>query len=164
MLGAMLVACAPVPVEPVRPTVATATIGSCGGDLPAGVTDEEAIVALLNAESAGVVQQDIAALMRLWLPEGRVVDAAHTPADLTDDQTWQNADAIRHRYLYRVFPGAPAQYRPAEREISIAGDAAIVTATTRLGDEVSPGGDRWRMVKTGKCWAIQELVFNLEPF
>lgn len=161
LLAALLVACSPAPAAaPVSP----AEVEVCEGNLPAGATDEAAIIALLNAEGAGVVQQDIAALMRLWLPEGRVVDAAHTPADLTDDQTWQNADAIRHRYLYRVFPGAPAQFQPPEREITIEGNAATITATTRIGAEISPGGDRWRVVKPDRCWLIQELVFNLEPF
>lgn len=155
LLWALLVACAPVkpPVE----------AGSCGPAFPANMTDEEAISALLDAESAGVVRQDVVALMQLWSPDGRIVDAGHTPANSADDQTWQGADAIRHRYLYRVFPGAPAPAQSPEREITFEEGAAVVTATTRIGTEISPGGDRWRVVKSGNCWVIQELVFNLEP-
>ncbi len=138
-------------------------IGSCSLGLTQPVTDEGVIVALLEAEGDYVVQQNVAALMRLWLPEGRILDAKHTPASLEDDQTWQGADAIRHRYVHRVFPGAPAVAGPADLIISIDGEAAVATGTTQIGDEVSPGGDRWRLVKQDRCWMIQELVFNLEP-
>ena len=138
-------------------------IGSCGLGLTQPVTDEEAIVALLEAEGDYVVRQDIAALMRLWQPGGCIVDAKHTPANLEDDQTWQGVEAIRHRYVHRVFPGAPAVAGPADLIISIDGEEAVATGTTQIGDEVSPGGDRWRLVKQDGCWMIQELVFNLEP-
>jgi hypothetical protein len=127
------------------------------------VTDQEAIVALLNAEGAYVVQQDIASLMDLWAENGRISDAEHTPADPSDDQTWQGMDAIRHRYLHRVFPGAPRVAQPLDLVLNITGEKAVVTGTTRIGDEISPAGDRWQLVKVGECWVIQELVFNLEP-
>jgi hypothetical protein len=138
-------------------------VGSCSLGLAQAVTDEAAIVALLNAEGTYVTEQDIVALMRLWIQEGRVVDAKHSPLDVTDDQTWQGADAIRHRYIHRVFPGAPALAQPADLVIRITGEKAVVTSTTRIGNEVSPKGDRWQLVKEEGCWVIQELVFNLEP-
>lgn len=145
------------------PDVALSEIGSCSLDLPDTVTDEEAIVALLSAEGAYVVQQDIVALMRLWVPDGRVSDARHTPANLADDQSWQGTDAIRHRYVHWVFPGAPKVAQPADLDINITEKKAVVTGTTRIGDEVSPVGDHWQLVKVGDCWLIQELTFNLEP-
>lgn len=136
--------------------------GSCSLDLPSTLTDEETIVALLNKEGAFVVQQDIVGLMRLWATDGQVSDAKHTPADPADDQIWQGADAIRHRYVRWVFPGAPAVARPANLVISIASQKAVVTGTTRIGPELSPAGDRWLLVKKTECWVIQELTFNLE--
>jgi hypothetical protein len=166
MICGLLSACSPAAGEIKRdspPNAALSEIGSCGLDLPDTVTDEQAIVALLSAEGAYVVQQDIAALMRLWVPDGRVSDAKHTPTDLADDQTWQGTDAIRHRYVHWVFPGAPKVAQPADLVISITGEEAMVTGTTRIGDEVSPAGDQWQLVKVGDCWLIQELTFNLEP-
>jgi hypothetical protein len=137
--------------------------GSCGLGLPDTAGDQEAITALLRAESAYVVQQDSEALLRLWAPDGRIADAKHTPADPGDDQTWEGIDAIRHRYLRRVFPGNPSAAQPADLTIVLDGDRATVTGTTRIGNEVSPNGDRWQMAKVGGCWVIKELVFDLEP-
>lgn len=138
-------------------------IGTCRLSLPELKTDAEAIAALLNAEGVYVVEQDIVALLGLWMPDGRITDAKHTPAKPADDLTWSGADAIRHRYVRWVFPGAPAVAQPVVLAISISGKRAVVTSTTRIGNEVSPAGDRWLLVKKGGCWLIQELVFNLEP-
>ncbi len=137
--------------------------GSCSLGLPATAGDQGAITALLNAESAYVVQQDSEALLRLWATDGRIADAKHTPADPADDQTWEGIDAIRHRYLRRVFPGNPSAAQPADLTITLDGDRATVTGTTRIGNEVSPNGDRWQVVKIDGCWVIKELVFDLEP-
>ena len=137
--------------------------GSCSLELPLDVTDQAAAAAVLNAEGEFVVSQDIDALMRLWAEDGRIADAKHTPDNLEDDQTWQGVDAIRHRYVRWVFPGAPAMAQPADLVIDVKGDEAAATGTTRIGDEVSPAGDRWRLVKIEGCWFIEELVFNLEP-
>ena len=137
--------------------------GSCYLGLPLSVTDQAAAAAVLDAEGEFVVSQDIDALMRLWAEDGRIADAKHTPDDLEDDQTWQGLDAIRHRYVRWVFPGAPATAQPGDLVITVRGDEAVVTGTTRIGDEVSPAGDRWRLVKIEGCWVIQELLFNLEP-
>jgi hypothetical protein len=38
-----------------------------------------------------------------------------------------------------------------------------VSATTQIGDEVSPAGDRWTLVKHGNCWLLENLTYNLEP-
>ena len=158
-------ACSPSPEAGISPTggASPVEIGSCGLELPDTAGDREAITALLRAESAYVVQQDGEALMRLWATDGRIADAKHTPADPGDDQTWEGADAIRHRYLRRVFPGNPSAARPADLTIVLDGDRATVTGTTRIGNEVSPNGDRWQVAKIEGCWVIKELVFDLEP-
>ena len=159
-----IIACGPDSDElnSLTPDSSHIDIGSCGLGLPPTTTDQEAIAAILNAESSFVVGQDIDALMRLWTTSGRISDANHTPDNLEDDQTWQGVDAIRHRYVRWVFPGAPATAKPADLIITIEGDRAVVTGTTRIGDEISPAGDRWDIVRIDDCWVIQELVFNLE--
>jgi hypothetical protein len=160
-----LTACSPVPQDGIGPTedAIPARNGSCGLGLPDTAGDQEAITALLRAESAYVVQQDSEALLRLWAPDGRIADAKHTPADPGDDQTWEGTDAIRHRYLRRVFPGNPSAAQPADLTIALDGDRATVTGTTRIGNEVSLNGDRWQVAKIEGCWVIKELVFDLEP-
>ena len=135
--------------------------GSCG--LGSFDTDEAAISAVLQAEGRLVVGQDIAGLMALWDASGAVVDAVHTPDTAADDQRWDGLDAIRHRYVWLVFPGAPAQASPSQLAVQVEGDTATVTATTQIGDEISPGGDRWDLLRTpAGCWVIRQLTFNLE--
>ncbi|MEZ4712156.1 MAG: hypothetical protein R3A44_33520 [Caldilineaceae bacterium] len=136
--------------------------GSCGLQLNANTPPTEAIGATLAAEGQMVVQQNIDGLMALWDAEGKIVDAQNTPADDGDDQTWNGRDAIRNRYVRVVFPGAPAAVQPADLDIVIDGGAAVVTATTQIGSEISPGGDRWQLLEKDGCWLISSLTYNLE--
>ena len=137
-------------------------IGSCTLQVAATASDEEAINAVLMAEGRLVVEQNIEGLMNLWRDGSEVVDAKNTPADSADDQRWLDKDAIRNRYVRIVFPGAPTQADPKDLQIQLAGDQAIITATTQIGNEVSPAGDRWVLIKQNQCWTIQSLTYNLE--
>jgi hypothetical protein len=154
LLALMLAACGGEPGPPA---------GSCTLDLPAGAGDEEAISAVLRAEGRLVVEQQIGPLMALWADGASITDAKNTPGIAEDDQFWRDKDAIRHRYVRTVFPGAPSQATPADLQITLDGDHASVLATTRIGDEVSPAGDRWTLVKRGNCWLLENLTYNLEP-
>lgn len=138
------------------------TSSSCGLGLAQGASDEEAISALLRAEGELVVSQQIDQLMALWAAGGEVVDARHTPDEAADDQRWMDLDAVRHRYVRIVFPGNPQPAPPPDLQIDLQGDSATIIATTRIGSEVAPGGDRWEVVKQGGCWLIQRLSYNLE--
>jgi len=100
--------------------------------------------------------------MQLWNTGAVVVDAKHTADDSSDDQQWLDKDAIRHRYVRTVFPGAPALAAPKDLVITITGTEATVIATTQIGNEISPGGDRWQLSKQDNCWVIDRLTYNLE--
>jgi hypothetical protein len=139
-----------------------APAGSCTLGLAPGASDEEAITALIRAEGELVVAQRIDELMALWAEGASITNAKNTPEDPGDDQYWRDKDAIRHRYVRTVFPGAPAQATPADLAITFAGDTAVITATTRIGGEVSPAGDRWTVVRRGGCWLLDNLTYNLE--
>lgn len=158
----MLAACSSASPTPPAAEMSAAS-GSCSLGLPPDTGDEAAIRAVLNAEGESVVSQDIDALMRLWAADGRVSDAKNTPDDESDDQNWDGRDAIRHRYVRTVFPGAPSTVQPSDLKIAIEGDLATVTATTHIGDEVSPAGDRWQLIRVDGCWILQSLTYNLEP-
>jgi len=138
-------------------------VGSCTLRLPAGTSDVDAVSAVVRAEGEQVVAQQIDALMALWADGAFVANAKNTPDDPRDDQFWRDKDAIRHRYVRTVFPGAPTQAAPADLELNIDGAGAVVQATTRIGNETSPAGDRWTLVKQGPCWLIESLTYNLEP-
>ena len=137
-------------------------VGSCTLSLPANVSDEESIQAVLRAEGEFVVKQQIDSLMALWAEDSAVVDAKNTPQDEADDQLWQGNDAIRHRYVRVVFPGAPKSITPRDMQVTIDGNNATVQSTTEIGQEESKGGDRWNLVKQDSCWLIQRLTYNLE--
>ncbi len=145
------------------PAAPQGTGGSCSLNLAAGTTDADAIQAVVDAEGQLVVAQQIDALMTLWADGSSIADAKHTPDEQQDDRFWRDKDAIRHRYVRTVFPGAPKTAVPADLQIDMAGERATVRSTTRIGDEVSPAGDRWVLVKQGACWLIESLTYNLEP-
>ena len=137
-------------------------MGSCSLDLSDDADEEEIIQALLAAEGRLVVEQQIAPLMQLWARDSYVADGKHSPDDDSDDQLWINKDAIRHRYVRTVFPGAPSTVRPADLVIEIDSDHAIVHATTNIGSEIAPAGDRWELTSVDGCWLIHSLTYNLE--
>ncbi|MFN8442275.1 MAG: nuclear transport factor 2 family protein [Caldilineaceae bacterium] len=137
-------------------------VGSCTLSLPATTSDEESIQAVLRAEGDLVVKQQIDPLMALWAEDSTVVDAKNTPQDEKDDQIWQGKDAIRHRYVRVVFPGAPTSITPHDMQVTIDGNNATVQSTTEIGQEESKAGDRWNLVKQDSCWLIQRLTYNLE--
>lgn len=134
-------------------------LASCGG----GVDDRSTILSLLQQEAQGVVTQDLDALMALWAEDALVTDAAHTPDDPSDDLVWRGRDAIRDRYVHVVFPGGAKEAGPLDVRIEVQGDRATAWATTRIGDEVAPGGDRWTFVRRGGRWLLKSLTYNLEP-
>lgn len=144
-------------------TALTPSLGSCTLDLPAATADGDAIRAVIHAEGQLVVDQKIDELMALWADGAFVANAKHTPDDPDDDQYWRDKDAIRHRYVRTVFPGAPKQANPADLQITIDGAHAEVRSTTQIGGEVSPAGDRWLLARQGGCWVIESLTYNLEP-
>ena len=157
MLGMTACAAAQDPPTPTPPPA-----GSCALGLAADIGDEEAIRALLQAEGEQVVAQEIELLMALWAEESFIADAKNTPDSPDDDQRWIDKDAIRHRYVRTVFPGAPAAIQPADLETVLDGERAVVRATTQVGSEVAPAGDRWTLIKRNGCWYLESLTYNLE--
>jgi len=136
--------------------------GSCTLSLEENAGDEDAIRAVISAEGELVVAQEVTPLMQLWAEDGFVADAKYTPNEEADDQRWIGSDAIRHRYVRTVFPGGPSTVQPADLEIVIDDASAIVRATTHIGDEVAPSGDRWELIKSDGCWYLKSLTYNLE--
>lgn len=161
VVALLLTACAP-------PDVLTAPGGvpsprPRGTDTPTPASDEEAIIQLLNAESEGVVSQDIDRLMEIWAEDGLVRDANHTPDDSSDDRVWPGIAAIRERYINEVFPSAPGAVAHPDVQPTIEGDLAVATSTSTIGIDHAPAGDRWTFAKRDGRWLVTGLTFNLEP-
>lgn len=129
---------------------------------PIPASDEAAIRQLVQAESEGVVRQDMTLLFEIWAEDAIVTDAKHTPDTSDDDAVWNGIDAILDRYVILVFPGNPQSAGPIDVEITIDGDQATARSTTKIGDEVSPGGDLWTFIRCGDRWCIDTLTYNLE--
>lgn len=133
-----------------------------GTDTPTPASDEEAVLQLLNAESEGVVSQDIDRLMEIWAQDGVVTDANHTPDNPSDDRVWNGIAAIRERYVNEIFPSAPSSVTHPDVELTIEGDSATVISTSTIGIDHAPGGDQWIFAKRDGRWVIISLTFNLE--
>ncbi len=158
----LLSGCAARPASTTTPLAGLAT-GSCSLELSGNTDNYKAIWALISAESKYVVSQDIDRLMRLWSEDASITDARHTPDDPSDDQSVQGQDAIRYRYTRFVFPSAPSFAEAAGLDIHISDNQAEVTSSTHIGNQLTPGGNRWRLVRVNGCWVLQELVYNLTP-
>jgi ketosteroid isomerase-like protein len=130
---------------------------------PVPANDEEAIKQLILAEAEGVVQQDIDRLMDIWDPNGVVTDANHTPDDTRDDTVWVGQAQIRDRYVNMVFPSAPAENKPADIKVTLAGDKATAISSTHIGITNAPANDRWEFVKKNNVWKIRSLTYGLAP-
>ncbi|NLE75925.1 MAG: SnoaL-like domain-containing protein [Chloroflexi bacterium] len=140
--------------------VALTALAGCGGQN--GAAHQQAIRDLVAREAQAVVAQDLDVLMELWASTAVVTDAGFTPNDASDDLVWRGDDALRDRYIFEVFPGGAAAAGPTELEVEVQGDRATARSTTRVGSEVSPGGDRWTFVRRDGRWLIQSLTYNLE--
>ena len=135
-------------------------LSACGRSNPA--KDREAIAAVLQAEAQGVAAKDIGKVMSLWAEDAEIRDAHHTPDDPSDDVVWSGKDAIRERYVKVVFPGNPSSVSHPDMQVSIHGNEAVVTTTTKIGNEVAPSGDRWTLKKVKGRWLLTSLTYNLE--
>ena len=125
--------------------------------------DKEAIRALVAAHREAVLQRDAQRLLELWAADGVITDANHTPANPGDDRVWAGHEALLAYYTTLVFPLYLDDIGPADVEVYLQGDTAWATATTRIGQETSPGGERWTFIREGGKWRIASITFNLEP-
>jgi ketosteroid isomerase-like protein len=122
----------------------------------------QSLTSLIAAEGEAARARDLERLASLWAEDGIVRDARHTPGDPSDDGMWQGWDAILSRYTSTIFNQSLADAGPVDLVFEVRGDAAVVTGTTRIGGELSPGGERWTFRRQGKGWVITGITFNLE--
>ncbi len=130
---------------------------------PSSADDAARLRQLIRAETNAVRAHDIEQLESLWIEEGTVRDANHTPDDQGDDRVWLGRDAVMTRYTSLLFYLPMEGSGPTDLDIAVHGNTAVVTATTRIGDEVSPRGEQWTFVRRDGRWQIASITFNLEP-
>ena len=117
---------------------------------------------MIAAEGRAARERDADRLASLWADDSVVRDARHTPDDMSDDRVWEGRDAIMSRYTSEIFYLTLEDAGPMDLVFDVRGDAAVVTGTTRMGDEVSPGGERWTFARQRGGWVIAGITFNLE--
>jgi hypothetical protein len=47
--------------------------------------------------------------------------------------------------------------------LTVAGSEAVMVGTTKIGDELSPRGERWVFALRDGEWRVTGMTFNLEP-
>ncbi|MBL7200129.1 MAG: nuclear transport factor 2 family protein [Anaerolineae bacterium] len=129
---------------------------------PSPAEDQAALHALIAAEGEAARTRDAERLESLWAVDALVRDANHTPDNPQDDRVWQGRDAILSRYTSVIFYLTLDEMGPVDLVIDVQGDAAVVTGTTRIGTELSPGGERWTFARREGGWQITGITFNLE--
>jgi hypothetical protein len=125
--------------------------------LPPPSSDEQAVLAPVNALLASFSVGDSAAMLRWVYPEGRVTATGARPSGsgLRQESWTQFAD--------RISPGATFQETISDAAVEIDGDAAMVWApfVVRAGGKVSNCGvDHFDLVRENGAWKIMNLTFS----
>jgi len=123
----------------------------------------QAITELIAAHRAAVVADDVQSVLDIWAEDGVITDTNHTPDDPTDDHVWRGLDAVLSYYTTVLFPLYLTEVGPVDTVLTVEGARAVMTGTTKIGDEISPGGERWTFARRDGEWRIVGMAFNLEP-
>jgi hypothetical protein len=129
---------------------------------PPAVGAEQAIAELMDTHRQAVLTDDVQGLLDIWADDGIIIDANHTPDDPTDDHVWRGLDAVLSYYATVLFPLYLTEIGPVDTVLTVNGLEAVMTGTTMIGTEVSPGGERWTFAFRDGEWKIIGLTFNLE--
>ena len=125
--------------------------------LPPPSSDEEAVLAPVNALLASFSAGDSAAMSRWVYPEGRVsATGARASGTGLHQQSWTE-------FAQRIKPDATFQEAISDPAVEIDGDVAMVWApfVVRLGGKVSNCGvDHFDLVRDNGAWKIMNLTFS----
>ena len=143
-------------------------VGGCSpSPSPAGITPPpdaaQAIAELIAVHRAAVIADDVQGVLDIWAEDGMITDANHTPDDPADDHVWRGLDAVLSYYTTILFPLYLSEIGPVDTVLTVEGTEAVMMGTTKIGDELSPGGERWTFALRGGEWKITGMTFNLEP-
>ncbi len=142
-------------------------VGGCSpSPSPAGITPPpdaaQAIAELIAVHRAAVIADDVQGVLDIWAEDGVITDANHTPDDPADDHVWRGLDAVLSYYTTILFPLYLSEIGPVDTVLTVEGTEAVMMGTTKIGDELSPGGERWTFALRGGEWKITGMTFNLE--
>lgn len=125
--------------------------------LPPPSTDEQAVLAPVNALLASFSAGDSAAMSRWVYPDGRVTaTGARASGNGLRQQSWTE-------FAQRIKPDAAFQETMSDPAVEVDGDVAMVWApfVVRVAGKVSNCGvDHFDLVRENGTWKIMNLTFS----
>jgi cellulose synthase/poly-beta-1,6-N-acetylglucosamine synthase-like glycosyltransferase len=130
------------------------------------------VAAALMREADAAERQDINAALRLWAPDGVIVDADFRSTPNAEDRSWTGMEQLRERYIREFQERRYESLRHLNLSVQINGNEAIVTNDLMAVFETDnvlrrlhlPGSDRWVFRKDGNAWRIVRLEVNRTAF
>jgi glycosyl transferase family 2/SnoaL-like protein len=125
--------------------------------------------AVLVNEAEAARLGDVEAALRLWSPQGTVIDADFKPRPGPGDRTWTGIEQIRERYVrefeqrhYESLRHLNLNVEVFPDEIVITNDLSAVFESENTIQHIQlPRKDRWVLRRVGNDWKIVRLEVNL---
>ncbi|HEX9923473.1 MAG TPA: hypothetical protein VGD99_12520 [Anaerolineae bacterium] len=129
---------------------------------PASVPDPQQVRQVIFNEVSGAIAQDLEYLRSLYAPDAVVVDHNGTPADPSDDTTWQGWVNIERRYR-AFFAAGFSSLNLIDLTIQMDGDRATAThAGVVLDGTAYSDQGVYALEKLAGRWLITRLEFGNE--
>jgi cellulose synthase/poly-beta-1,6-N-acetylglucosamine synthase-like glycosyltransferase len=127
--------------------------------------------AVLVNEAEAAKRGDVEAALRLWSPQGTIVDADFKPEPAPGDKTWTGVEQVRARYVsefaqrhYESLRHLNLNVKVSPDEIVITNDLSAVFESENTTQHIQlPRKDRWIVRRVGDDWRIVRLEVNLAP-
>jgi cellulose synthase/poly-beta-1,6-N-acetylglucosamine synthase-like glycosyltransferase/ketosteroid isomerase-like protein len=129
---------------------------------------EASSAAVLVQEAEAAKRGDVDASIRLWAPDGTVVDANFKPQANGGDRTWRGISQIKQRYVqefqerhYKSLYHLNLRVEMRDDEAVIINDLSAVFQSEGATHHVSLSkSDRWVLRRTPEGWKIARLEVN----
>jgi ketosteroid isomerase-like protein len=124
--------------------------------------------AILVLEADAARRGDVERALRLWHPDGVIVDANFTPDAPDDDRVWRGSAELRERYLREFQERRYRRLVHGNLRIAVAGDSAeivndldaVFEAAGQIRAVTLPQSDRWVLRLTNGEWRLVRLEVN----
>jgi hypothetical protein len=132
------------------------------------VSSADAAYGVLLQEADSARRGDIDAALRLWSPNGEIIDLGKSKSPQKKRTVWRGEQEIRERYKQEFSQRKYESLRHVSPQIKVSGNAA--TIVNGLDAIVDFGGkqthlrlsdtDRWTLHRDGERWQIVRLEVN----
>ena len=131
-------------------------------------SEEEIAGATLLQEADAARHGNVAEALRLWAPDGVIVDASDASLTGETRHVWQGMDQLKERYVWEFTERRYETLHHLNLTISIHGDEAIIlddldALVDTHGEKEHlhlPRTDRWLLRRDRNDWKIERLEVN----